>query len=169
MDIKPRNNKEDDYLTKKRDDVLSPEEEQMIANCNVKEKLISLAKQLIYKPTEPGYLETWKEISVMTLDNPADNAELDTFRAYLEDNWHLHADRWATYHMKHYNLKGTFTNNRSENCNKIIKMRINRQSRISTVVSELYNLQKEQACQRKKRNWQAYNKTYSPTHLKLGK
>ena len=49
MDIKPKKNKEDKQLTNEADDLLSAEDQALVWNCDLKEKLIVKLQELDLK------------------------------------------------------------------------------------------------------------------------
>ena len=116
---------------------------------NLKEKIISLFYDLIHMPTEERYDSAWNEICQLHSDNESDAEQLVNCIDYIETNWHRHRAHWAFYNLKHEELRGCFTNNRTENLNSKIKDKIKRQSSIAEVLRELLEIIMDQSLLRK--------------------
>ena len=133
----------------------------------LKDKFKKLFTKMIYEPTETEYFRLWDELCGMSDEklDKADSLTVDNFKRYMEENWHNHRERWAFHILKHFSLKGTFTNNRSENINKIFKDFVKKQSSISKVVTKLAEFQVHQSKKRQERVWDTKNKTFLPTNI----
>ncbi len=135
------------------------------SNQHVKYSMKDLFNKMIHEATEEKYMEAWQSICSYKIDNESDSQEVLSLIKYLDANWHEHRDRWSFHKLKHLPLRGTLTNNRSENLNMLCKEEIPKQSKVSYVVNKLLELQQFQRKNRKRNIWTSRNKTFMPSNL----
>ena len=84
MSIRPKTNKEDDYQTTQKDNILSPEEEEMLGgNCNLKEKLILVLEDLDNKIFMLIKSNMYFKSEIKDSTNLM---EISEYRDYIEEN-----------------------------------------------------------------------------------
>ena len=102
---------------------------------SLKETLKNYAVELIHAQTEKDYFEIFDLVQGLNPVHVTDKAAIEEFQLYFDVNWHAIRPHWAFHLVKHEATKNTFTNNRTENTNMLIKLRVPKQSSLPTIIN----------------------------------
>ncbi len=124
----------------------------------LKKKMQDLFREMLYAPTEALYMNAWQRLCQLAPSNDIVRKAID----YFERNWHNCREHWAKYLLKEEEILNSYTNNRAESFNSVVKRIITKNSRIQKVVQTLFSLENTQNFNLRYKDWINENKTFCP-------